>query len=231
MRRAIALLAIFIVAAVSAGGTIVSGFEKAPPSMGMERRTAYTLRASELQIGALLVDGYDRIVRSDLHVDIGISDSLQVGMAVFSTLDGRAHGWVNASNQFSDEGSLGSWLNLRYHDRWNPRFYGTTGFCLGLAGEAQNGVYYLNAGLQIRFSLHLDGGGFSWFKFSPYGIAHVEVADWIIALAEIAYGPNFMRMGVLMGLGDFLDLRATVDPFDLSAQFGANIRIRFGGVE
>ncbi len=244
-RIAIGLLVFSVIGTLGQSTVAAAEFNIAPPTRGMERNTGYTLLANELQLGVLLVEEFGYIVHPDIYVEAGISDSLQLGMAVLTTLNERPHGWLSTSNELSDELSFGASLGFRYRparrlcpyswcDRRPNRLYGSGEFCVSFTGEEDvigEGRYFFHAGLQIRVRVDLEAPRIDYVRYSPYGMLHVEVADGIMALGEISYNPNFMRIGALMRVWDFLDLRATVNPFDLSAQFGADMRIRFGGVE
>ncbi len=226
MRYMIALTAAIMIAVVGGGLAFADGLDKAPPTRGVERFTAHTLRASELQLGVLFSQAYQ-----DIYAEVGISDSLQLGLSLLTTISGQPHGWVNTANQINDDLIMGAELGLRYRPgrSWPYRpdyLYGQTGFVFSMMGQED---FSLHAGLQVRFRVNLDAPRFDYAHYSPYAVVDTEVADGFVLLGEAAYNPTYIRIGMLMRVWDVLDLKVSIGLPDLSGQFGADLRISLGG--
>jgi len=223
MRRALMLAACIIIGTVGHGQTPIDGFDKAPPTRGVERFTAHTLRGSELQLGMLFTQAYQ-----DLYVEAGLSSSVQLGISVLTTIGGQPYGWLKMVNEIRDELLMGSSLGLMFvpRGRWTPnRLYGWPGFVFSITGQED---FSLHAGLQVRFRVNLEAPRFDYVRYSPYVIVDTEIAEGFVLLGEASYNPTYVRVGVLMRVWDALDLKAAVGLPDLSAQFGADLRVQLG---
>lgn len=102
---ALLTLAIGLLVAVGAP-CVAQGFQEAPPTWGLARPTAYTLRARELQIGVVSVTD-----STSLYVNYGITRDLQVGMSPIYALRGS----FNVGGKFAF--SLGPDLAMALPDR------------------------------------------------------------------------------------------------------------------
>jgi len=229
MRRALLLAACIIVGIVGYGQAVLDGFDKAPPTRGVERFTAHTLRSSELQLGVLFTQAYQ-----DIYVEAGISNDVQIGLSLLTTMGGQPYGWVKMVNEIDDELQMGTSLRLRYRPGRPgcgifcppyrpPYLYATPGFCFSFLVDED---LSLHAGLQVRTRVNLDAPRIDYAHFSPYMIVDAGVADGFVLLGEASYNPTVIRVGLLMEVWEAFRIKASVSLPDLSAQFGADVRIR-----
>lgn len=218
----VALTICILIGLVGQGPAVAAG---EPPTRGVERNTAHTLRANELQIGFLFTQAYE-----DLYVEAGISDDVQIGVSVLTTLGGQPYGWIHTSNRLNDELLMGAALGLRYRPgrSWPPRpnyLYGDGGFCFSFIVSDE---YSLHAGLHVRTRVNLDAPRVDYVRYSPYAVVDADIAEGFVLLGEVAYEPTYIRVGALMQAWEMLDLKASVNILDLSMQLGADLRIKLG---
>jgi len=217
------ILAIGLLVAVGASGA-AQGFPDVPPTWGLARPTAYTLRARELQIGVVSVTD-----PTSLYVNYGITPDLQVGLSPIVALRGTFN--VGGKFAFSLGPDLQMALPVSY---WYWTGSGSQELRVGIVLGLQVGTsLWLDAGLTVVTGQHCDWRGCWSVLFStPHGIAQFALAETARVVVEVEAMDLKVKAGILVRVLDSVDLRATVSLVpSVAVWVGVELRLVLGRPE
>ncbi len=217
---ALLTLAVGLLVAVGASGA-AQGFHDVPPTWGLARPTAYTLRARELQIGVVSVTE-----PASLYVNYGITSDLQVGLWPIAALRGTFN--VGGKFAFSLGPDLKMALPVSY---WYWTGSGSQELHVGIVLGLQVGTsLWLDAGLTVVTGRHCDRWSCWPVLFStPHAIAQFALAETVRVVVEVEAMDLKVKAGFLVRALDSMDLRATLILVPtVELQLGVEGRLLFG---
>ncbi|MCR4392625.1 MAG: hypothetical protein NUV94_07725 [Candidatus Acetothermia bacterium] len=220
-RRAAVLL---LVAVTVTGGA--ASFRERPPTTGVHRPTAYTLRGGEWEthLGVGLPVTSPSYWETKAGLGVGIGGFLQFGIALsYGRQAGPPPAYMTYSASAKLRLSLGSDVDLAvpfaasFHD-------------VGMGIEFR----YMQIGgvLSIRIdpvSLH-GGTALGWDNnqgvyIRPYAIADLDFFPNLKVVGEVGFSPVSLAVGAWLRLLDFLDLKLALTPAPLSASATLYLRL------
>jgi len=206
------MAAALLVAFISACGW-AAPFSEAPPTMGLARPTAHTLRAGDLQIGMATV-----LSPLNLHLDYGVTDNVQVGVLPLILVMGFPNIGAKFGFSLDDRVSVAIPVALMY-----PIRGGGLITALGAVASATLEGFALHSGGTVAL---LGGGG---LHFNVYGILDVDVAQDVKLVGELDLAPFSASVGVLARFLGSLDVRAGVDLVPLRFRIGVDWTVNLTG--
>ena len=211
MRATEKILAVTCAAVVLVASCVIAGigapFQEAPPTTGVYRSTAYTLRGGEWQIGLgfVLTPLAVSVAPLVMSVEYGITDHLQIGVAPIQAVLGQ----LNLHSKLRIH--LGSRLDMGIpFSLW--LYSDPIGFTWGTGA-----VLSLRLGGGIAFHGGLNMGVVrELFYVSPYTIADFDVLPNLKLVGELGLIPVSMAVGMWVRPLPFLDVKLGLAPIPLS---------------
>ena len=169
MKWSVTSVAVLGLVSTTALCAVGQGFSDVPPTWGLARPTAYTLRARELQIGVVSVTE-----PASMYVNYGITSALQVGLWPIVALRGLFN--VGGKFGFSLGPDLKMALPVSY---WYWTGSGSQELHVGIVLGLQVGTsVWLDAGLTVVTGQHCDWRGCRSVLFSaPHVIVQFALTE------------------------------------------------------
>jgi len=211
-----------VLLALGVASSAAQGFSEAPPTWGLARPTAHTLRASELQIGLLSVTD-----AATFYVNFGLTDNLQIGTWPILALQGAFNVGGKYRFTLTPELEVGIPLHCWY---WEAQYRSYELHVGAVASLDLATAVRLHVGLTI-----VTGRWCDWWRCSPvltttpHVISEFRLAETARVLAEVEAAPLKVKTGVLIRVLGAIDLRATLILVPtVELQLGAEGRLLFG---